>query len=121
MIIGNESPLLSFVVFFVCSVKRAKKKKKRRSHSQKIHDGEIKKSKNYRIQTPDKSGWNRLFDDIGRGLYPYVIVIMTTNRSPDYINSLDPSYLRPGRVDLKFNMDESVLDSIISLNTHTKE
>ena len=54
------------------------------------------------IAVQDKSGWNRLLDEIGRGIYPNLILVLTSNRDPEFIDSLDPSYLREGRVDKKF-------------------
>jgi hypothetical protein len=48
-------------------------------------------------------------DSIQRGMYPNIILILTSNRAPEYIHSLDPSYIRKGRVDLTFEMTESVL------------
>lgn len=59
-------------------------------------------------QIQDKSGWNSFFDTIQRGLYPNVIVIMTSNRSAEYIRSIDPSYIREKRVDLLFDMDVAI-------------
>jgi hypothetical protein len=59
-------------------------------------------------QIQDKSGWNSFFDTIQRGLYPNVIVIMTSNRSAEYIRSIDPSYIREKRVDLLFDMDVTI-------------
>ncbi len=56
--------------------------------------------KNIPIPIPDKTGWNSLMDDISHGMYPWMILIMTANRGPDFINSLDTSYIRPGRVDI---------------------
>lgn len=50
-------------------------------------------------QVHDKRSWNRLFDDINRGLYPNIIFLLTMNSSPDKILEMDPSYIREGRVD----------------------
>jgi hypothetical protein len=52
----------------------------------------------------DKPSWNRFFDDVSRGMFPHVIIVMTTNKTPAAICALDPSYIRPGRVDLVFDM-----------------
>jgi len=60
----------------------------------------------------DKSGWNHLFDAIQRGMYPNVIVILTSNRSPEYINSIDNSYIRKARVDNIFEMRQSIIDQL---------
>lgn len=54
------------------------------------------------IAVPDKPGWNRMLDEIQWGLFPNMILVMTSNKPPDFINNLDESYLRKGRVDLIF-------------------
>jgi len=64
-----------------------------------IHAG-IPPHKNYPVSVLDKQGWNSLFDDINHGMYPWTVVLLTSNRSPDFVRGLDPSYIRPGRVDI---------------------
>jgi len=54
----------------------------------------------------DKPGWNHMLDEIQRGMYPDLILIITSNKGPEYIASLDPSYIREGRVDMIFEMKE---------------
>jgi hypothetical protein len=68
-----------------------------------IHEG-IERHKNIPTAITDKSSWNRFLDNFDRGLYPYVVLLMTSNKSFDFINSLDSSYLRKGRVDEVFEM-----------------
>jgi hypothetical protein len=68
-----------------------------------IHEG-IPNHKNIATQITDKSSWNRFLDNFSRGLYPYVILIMTSNRPVEFINALDTTYLRKGRVDEIFEM-----------------
>lgn len=46
----------------------------------------------------NKSTYNGYFDRIDMGMFPNLIVLMTSNQKPDYIRGLDPSYLRKGRV-----------------------
>lgn len=65
-----------------------------------LHNGLIKPNKDMSTSMIDKCGWNTFFDDIQRGIYPYVIIVLTTNKSPDFINELDKCYIRSGRVDL---------------------
>jgi len=60
--------------------------------------------KNYPIEILDKHGWNHFFDEIHRGLFPHTIVLLTSNRDPDFIRGLCPSFLRLGRVDLIFEL-----------------
>ena len=67
-------------------------------------DARIPSHKSLMIQIQDKSGWNSFFDAIQRGLYPNLILVMTSNRSADYIRSIDPSYIRKGRVDLVLDL-----------------
>ena len=68
----------------------------------KIHNNKILSHKHIPIEIQDKSSWNRFFDDINLGLYPYVILVLTSNT---FVNSIeikfDPSYIREGRVHIK--------------------
>jgi hypothetical protein len=64
-----------------------------------IHEG-IESHKNLPILIQDKPGWNRFLDEIGRGMYPHVILLLTSNKPPEFIRQLDPSYIRAGRVDM---------------------
>ena len=52
----------------------------------------------------DKTSWNQFFDRFDRKYYPYIIIIMTTNEIPDYINKMDLSYIRDGRVNQIFHV-----------------
>jgi hypothetical protein len=80
----------------------------------KIHTGRINMHKNIPTQIMDKIGFNTYLDLIDRGLYPSLILIMTSNKSPEYIDSLDGSYIREGRVDLriKINVFDKSVDSL---------
>jgi len=69
-----------------------------------IHEGTVPDHKNVPTLIQDKTGWNRFLDNFQRGLFPYLILLMTSNRSPEFISSLDPSYLRKGRVDGIFEL-----------------
>lgn len=71
---------------------------------EKIHFKEVKTHKKIPTSVYDKSSWNKFLDKIERGQHPNVLVVLTTNRTPEYIDSLDSSYIRKGRVDLKFEM-----------------
>ena len=64
----------------------------------------IPSHKNCKIQVQDKPGWNRLLDEIQMGFYPHLVLIMTTNKSLLFFNSLDPSYMRNHRVDMDVAM-----------------
>jgi hypothetical protein len=65
-----------------------------------IHNGFIKPNEKMSTSMIDKCGWNTFFDDIQRGMYPYLIVLLTTNKSPEFMNELDTCYIRNGRVDV---------------------
>lgn len=71
---------------------------------EKIHKG-IPAHMNVTTRVQDKIGWNRMMDDINWGLYPHMILLLISNQSPKVIQSLDPSYIRKGRVNLYFSMD----------------
>jgi len=72
-----------------------------------IHTG-IPNHKNVPTLIRDKTGWNRFLDNFQRGISPYVIIIMTSNKTPDYIDSFDLSYLRMGRIDEIFELKQKV-------------
>lgn len=74
----------------------------------KIHEG-IPQHNKIPTMVSDKTGWNHMLDEIQRGMYPNIILLMTSNRTPEFINGLDSSYMREGRVDLTFEMTESLL------------
>ena len=74
----------------------------------KIHEG-IPAHPKMPTMVADKTGWNHMLDEIQRGMYPNFILLLTSNRGPDFVTSLDPSYIREGRVDLTFEMTESLL------------
>jgi hypothetical protein len=53
----------------------------------------------------DKRTWNSFLDKIDQGLYPNLIVIMTSNKSRVTIDSYDKSFIREGRVNLYFELE----------------
>ena len=65
----------------------------------KIHDT-IPSTKLWVISVHNKTTWNLMLDKIDYGLYPFLILILCSNKSYKEIQSLDPSYLRKGRIDL---------------------
>lgn len=64
-----------------------------------IHSG-IPPNKYNPIAVGDKAGWNKFLDEIDRGMFPHLVLVLTSNRDPSFIRALDPSYIREGRVDL---------------------
>lgn len=71
-----------------------------------IHYGNIYPHKHIHIPVRDKTSWNCFLDKFGQEYFKNVIFIMTTNKNMSYFDELDNSYLRDGRVDIKFNIDE---------------
>jgi len=65
-----------------------------------IHSEKIEDHKKYAVMTKNKAGWNQMLDQIQRGMYPHLILLMTSNKTPDYIRAMDASYIREGRVNL---------------------
>ena len=74
----------------------------------KIHEGIPPHSK-IPTMVMDKTGWNHMLDEVQRGMYPNIILLMTSNRGPEFIKNLDSSYMREGRVDLTFKMTELMI------------
>ncbi len=64
----------------------------------------IPKHESLPVCVANKTGWCMFFDNIDRGFYPYVIFILTSNKSYAFYNEIDPAYLRKGRVDLVTEM-----------------
>lgn len=64
-----------------------------------IHS-EIPNHKCLSTEIKNKTDWNKLFDEIDLGLYPNLIIVMTSNKCPSFINALDTCYIRPGRVNI---------------------
>jgi hypothetical protein len=72
----------------------------------KISSGSISTNPKLLISTPDKKGWNTMFDNIERSIQKNVIIIMTSNLSRDEISKKckDESFLREPRVTDYFEM-----------------
>jgi hypothetical protein len=65
---------------------------------QAIVDEQIQPHKNIPIQIRSKTDWNNFLDEFQRGIYQYVILVLTSNRSREQLDGLDPSLLREGRI-----------------------
>jgi hypothetical protein len=71
-----------------------------------IHKNEVKCHDNIPIEVRDKMSWNTLLDDINLNIYPFVIVILTSNlNKTTIINKYEQSYIRQGRIDLYHSLD----------------
>ncbi len=64
----------------------------------------IPRHKKYLISVRNKQQWNNMMDQIEWGIYQHVILIMTTNKPVKYLQQYDPSYIRPGRMNMIFEM-----------------
>lgn len=70
-----------------------------------IHHQKTIQHKNISTQIYDKTTWNRFFDNIQRGMYPYLIVVLCSNINNIKIDKqYSACYLRKGRIDLIFNL-----------------
>lgn len=81
----------------------------------KIHEQSLIKHKKSPIQVYDKSSWNSFFDKIDMGLYPYVIILLCSNKTKRELDRLDESYLRDGRTHISFELKVSILNSTLKL------
>ncbi len=64
-----------------------------------FHNTTAKLHKAIHTEVSSKILWNSLFDDIQSKLYPFTIVILTSNLERETLETkYDPSYIRPGRV-----------------------
>jgi hypothetical protein len=71
----------------------------------KIHNNKITMHADMPTEVYNKTTWNTLLDDINIKLYPYVIIILTSNLSKDEIDlKYDPSYIRNKRVNIYHNL-----------------
>ena len=66
----------------------------------KIHTNTVATHRDIPTSITNKIEWNMFLDRFDRQLYPHVIFIMTTNKTVQYFDELDPSYMRTGRVNV---------------------
>lgn len=74
----------------------------------KIHNGQINPHRHIPVQITSKTTWNTFFDKIDRGLYPHLILLLTSNKNPTEIDKLDSSYIRDGRVNLRIEIKKDI-------------
>ena len=70
----------------------------------KIHNEKCKFHNDVPTPVHNKTTWNRMLDDIDRGLFPNLIIVLTSNTDIKNIDDLDPSYLRKGRCDARYTL-----------------
>jgi len=81
-----------------------------------IHNETIREHKEIRIEVMNKRDWNKLLDNLPM-FYQNVIIILSSNKSPEEINELDPSYIRYPRVNKIYHMPNSIF-STFSTSTY---
>lgn len=70
-----------------------------------IHNNEIQKHKHFPIEVYNKTTYNTFFDNMNDNIYPYVILLLTSNKTKEKINKETHScYLREGRVNKYFHL-----------------
>lgn len=78
-----------------------------------IKKNKIVQHKNCPIEVHNKSTWNNLFDSIDVGMYPFMIVILTSNKPySKIVEDGDNSYLRKGRINCSYHFTEKVVKSV---------
>jgi hypothetical protein len=77
---------------------------------EKIYSGKVEQHRDIPTQIYDKPSFNRFLDDIDLGvIYPYLIIVMTSNLSAQQIEeSYDPSYIRKGRVTERYILEKNI-------------
>lgn len=76
-------------------------------HLTNIVENKVKHEHTYcPVEVYNKNTWNIFFDNFDWGFYNHVIIIMTSNKNKEYFDALDPSYLRPGRVDAIYELKD---------------
>jgi hypothetical protein len=73
----------------------------------KIHNQTIRENHKIPTSVKDKSSWSSFLDDMF--FYQNVILIMTSNKSKNEIDKMDPAYLRKGRVHSYFTMNSQII------------
>jgi hypothetical protein len=71
----------------------------------KITTGTVIQHKLAPAAVSDKTTWNAFLDDIVSNMYPGIVLIMTTNKTPEQLRSeYDPALTRPGRIGVVIEM-----------------
>ena len=70
-----------------------------------IHINKIERHKHFPIEVYNKTTYNTFFDNINDDIYPFVILLLTSNKTKEKINKETHScYLREGRVNKYFHL-----------------
>lgn len=73
---------------------------------ERIHNGKVFEPNEFKVFVNNKSSWNGFLDAFDNNKYPYVYLIMTSNKSIDILNKLDSSYLRKNRIDGMYELNQ---------------
>lgn len=71
-----------------------------------IHAETIKRHEKYPISVYNKPTWNTFLDDL---FFHRVLIILTSNTPIEELLALDPSYLRKGRVNRSYAMNDPII------------
>jgi Cdc6-like AAA superfamily ATPase len=76
-----------------------------------MHNNNIQISKSFPtpIQIKNKTDWNQFLDRFDRKMYLGVILCFTSNKPLKWFNDIDSSYMRPGRINIQCEIDNSAL------------
>lgn len=77
-----------------------------------LHHGKVQRHDSKPISIYNKATWNTFMDNIDHRFYPYVVFLFTTNRPFSWFDTLDASYMRQGRVNVKLHLTESSCESV---------
>jgi hypothetical protein len=88
---SNQSPLIVVLEEFDVAIHQ-------------IHYNKILSHKYIPTYVSDKTTWNQFLDRFDRKYFPWVILVLTSNSTPEMINQLDPSYIREGRINKVFKI-----------------
>lgn len=72
-----------------------------------IHERKVQQNPKTPTLVHDKSTWSSFLDDMV--FYKKVILIMTSNTPKHYLDTMDPAYLRKGRLQASFHMANPIV------------
>jgi hypothetical protein len=80
-----------------------------------VHKERVKLNKDVPTSVYQKSGWCNFLDNMI--FFKNVILVMTSNRSKEEIDGMDPAYLRKGRLHAEFRLDRVIDDCMASTSS----
>jgi hypothetical protein len=73
---------------------------------QALHENRVVLNREVPTSVYNKTTWSTFLDDMI--FYNNLILILTSNKSKDEIDKMDPAYLRKGRIDASYSMNQSL-------------